>query len=240
MRSLAIETSGRIGSVALASGPRVLVAEQFPHGLRNAAGILPLIDRLAKQLDWRPRDIEAVLLSLGPGSFTGVRIAVTLAKTLAFATGARVVGVPSTSVLVRNAPSDTRHVIIVLDAKRGQVFTARFERVGKDWDEREPPHLDTLSAMLGRSPRPVCLLGEGIDYHRDELPPSGDVIVTAADHWRARAEAVVEVAQPRLQAGTFDDPLTLAPIYIRLAEAEEKRLASGRATTDRGELPRRG
>lgn len=229
MRCLAIETSGRVGSVALADGPQVLAAEQFPHGLRNAAGVLPLIDRLCREWGWGPRDVAAVLLSLGPGSFTGLRIAVTLAKTLAFATGAKVVGVPSTSVLVRNAPPEARHAIIVLDAKRGQIFTARFERTDDDWTEREPPHLDTLPAMIERSPQPVYLLGEGIDPHRGLVPDRSGVIVTPADRWRARAEAVVEVAQPRLLRGQFDDPLTLAPIYIRLAEAEEKRLSAAAA-----------
>jgi tRNA threonylcarbamoyladenosine biosynthesis protein TsaB len=229
MRLLAVETSGRTGSVALAEGARVLCSEQFPHGLRNAAGILPLIDRLTKCVGWAPRDLDAVLLSLGPGSFTGLRIAVTLAKTLAHATGARLLGVPSTDVLVRNAPKEARHVIIVLDAKRGQVFTARFERVGDQWVEREPPHLDTLETVLARAPRPVHLLGEGIDYHRSSIPDSPDVIVTAPALWRAQAEELVAAAQDRLSRGLFDDPLSLTPIYIRLAEAEERRLALGGA-----------
>lgn len=232
MRLLAIETSGRTGSVALAEDAEVLLAEQFPHGLRNAAGILPLIDRLTRRAGWTPRDLDAVLLSLGPGSFTGLRIAVTLAKTLSFATGAKLVGVPSTDVLVRNAPREARHVIIVLDAKRGQVFTARHERVGATWVEREPPHLDTLHAMLARSPRPVHLVGEGIDYHRQSIPDTPDVIVTAPELWQARAEEVVAAAQDRLLRGLFDDPLTMTPIYIRLAEAEEKRLASAAANVE--------
>ena len=174
-----------------------------------------------------------MLLSLGPGSFTGLRIAVTLAKTLAFASGAKLVGVPSTDVLVRNAPDEARHVIIVLDAKRGQVFTARFERVGDEWVEREPPHLDTLDAMLARSPSPVHLIGEGIEYHRQSIPDAPDVIVTAPELWRAKAEEVVAAAQDRLSRGLFDDPFSVVPIYIRLAEAEEKRLAVAAAQPER-------
>src|SRR5690606_23442817 len=128
---------------------------QFPHGLRHAAEMVPLLDGLCRNRDWSPRDVEALLVSIGPGSFTGLRIAVTLAKTMALATGVKLVAVPSVEVLVRNAPPEARHVMVVLDAKRDQIFTARFERVGDEWIEREPAHLDRLDAMLARSPRPV-------------------------------------------------------------------------------------
>src|ERR1700721_177683 len=89
------------------------------------------------------------------------------------------------------APDDGRDVIIVLDAKRDQIFTAWFERDLHGWVEREPAHLDSLTAMLARSPRPVFLLGEGIPYHEKFLPKDDrGVIVTPADCWPARAEAV--------------------------------------------------
>src|SRR5688500_6189975 len=159
-RILAIETSGRVGSDALAREGRVLVEAQFPHGLKHAAEIVPSIDRLCREQGWGPGDIEHVYVSVGPGSFTGLRIGVTLAKTLAFARGVKVVAVPSVRVLVENAPSEALHVIIVLDAKRDQIFTARFERTGEGWVEREPAHVESLSAMLSRSPRPVHLIGE--------------------------------------------------------------------------------
>src|SRR5213592_2539035 len=94
-RALAIETSGKIGSIALADASRVLCEEQFEHGLQHAAKMIPMIDRLCAAQGWKPRDIEHVYVSIGPGSFTGLRIAVTAAKTLAFATGAKIVAVPT-------------------------------------------------------------------------------------------------------------------------------------------------
>lgn len=197
----------------------------FEHGLKNAARILPAIDELVRP-HGGPGAIDTVCVSVGPGSFTGLRIATTLAKTLAFATGCRVVAVPSLPVLARNAPDDARHVIVVLDAKRGQIFTARYERVDLQWVEREPARLDTLAAMLARAPRPVHLIGEGIDYHRAAIPLDADVIVTNSSSWRARAEVVSEIGLAMAAAGEFADPMRLAPIYIRLPEAEEKRLVA--------------
>jgi tRNA threonylcarbamoyladenosine biosynthesis protein TsaB len=73
-RALALETSGRSGSVAVVEAGRVLREEQFSHGLQHAAGIVPIIDRLCSEVGWAPRDLEEVYVSAGPGSFTGLRL----------------------------------------------------------------------------------------------------------------------------------------------------------------------
>ncbi len=221
IRSLALETSGRVGSVALMEDGKLLAAEYFPHGLQHAARILVVIDSLCTRLGWKPGDLHEIYVSIGPGSFTGLRIGVTLAKTLALATGVKIVAVPSALVLVRNAPPEARHVIVVLDAKRGQIFTGRFERTDEGWAEREAAHLDTLIAMLERSPRPVYLIGEGLPYHETSINDPG-VLRTDKEVWRARAEMVAEVGWAMARRGEFADPLRLIPFYVRLPEAEEK------------------
>jgi len=221
LRALALETSGRIGSVALVEEGRVISEEQFPHGLQHAAKIQSTIQSLCAAASWKPADFGELYVSIGPGSFTGLRISVTLAKTLAFVTGAKIVAVPTVRVLAHNAPAEARHVIIVLDAKRGQIFTARFERGDGGWIEREPAHLDTLTAMLTRSPRPVHLLGEGLPYH-DKGIDDPLILRTPPESWRARAAVVAECGWAMARAGRFADPLRLTPLYVRLPEAEEK------------------
>lgn len=129
MYALAIETSGRTGSVAIVRDGIVLAEPTFEHGLKNAAAILPMIDRLCREQGIGPADIKELYLSIGPGSFTGLRIGVTLAKTMALTTRVKIVAVPTVEVLAHNAPADARHVIIVLDAKRDQIFTASFDRI---------------------------------------------------------------------------------------------------------------
>lgn len=223
-RALAIETSGRVGSVAIVDGETVVAEEQFPHGLKHAAQIVSVIDRLCTVRSWKPRDLEHLYLSIGPGSFTGLRIGVTLAKTLAMATGVRLVAVPTVRVLAENAPAEAQHVIIVLDAKRDQIFTARFQRADNGWHEREPAHLDTLSAMIALAPRPVYLLGEGTPYHAKFIPDDPSVHVTPESSWTARASAVAKLGLAMAARGEFSDPLTLSPLYIRKPEAEEKRV----------------
>jgi tRNA threonylcarbamoyladenosine biosynthesis protein TsaB len=235
MRALALETSGRVGSVAAVIDGAVVTEEEFAHGLQNAAQILPIIDRLTRAQSWTPRDVDELYVSVGPGSFTGLRIAVTLAKTLAMATGVKLVAVPTVRVLAQNAPDDAKHVIIVLDAKREQIFTARFERVPGEWVEREPAKLDSLTTMLERSPRPVHLLGEGVPYHEKFIPRhDAGLIVVPPEAARARASVVATIGHAMARRGEFVEAQRLTPIYIRRPEAEEKWEAASGPLSPRG------
>ncbi len=220
---LAIETSGRQGSVALTAGSAVLAEESFSHGLKHAAGLLPLIDRMTRNAGLTPPSLGHLYVSHGPGSFTGLRIGITLAKTLAFVTGAKIVAVPTLRVLAMNAPADAQHVLVVLDAKRDQIFTARYECSGAEWIEREPAHLDSLSDALARSPRPVHLIGEGIPFHQQFLPADRTgICITAESCWVAHAATVAKVGIEMAGRELFVDVDTFAPLYVRKPEAEEK------------------
>ncbi|HEY7117542.1 MAG TPA: tRNA (adenosine(37)-N6)-threonylcarbamoyltransferase complex dimerization subunit type 1 TsaB [Tepidisphaeraceae bacterium] len=221
-KAIALETSGRAGSVALYDAGHVVVEEEFPHGLKHAAALISILDRLTRSAGWSPHEIKEVYVSAGPGSFTGLRVGITVAKTLALSIGAKLVAVPTTDVLARNAPEDWLNSIIVLDAKRGQIFTARFANEAGRFVRVEAPHLGTLAEMLARSPRPVHLIGEGIPYHRAAIPHDPGVIVTSEESWRAKASVVAQVGWPLARNGNFTDPDRLTPIYIRRPEAEEK------------------
>ena len=234
MFSLALETSGRIGSVAIAKDGEVIAERSYPHGLQHASALVPLIDQLCQEHALTPADLEEIYVSIGPGSFTGLRVGVTLAKSLAFATGARLVAVPSVHVLAENAPADAKCVAIVLDAKRGQIFTATYERTaGSTWTEREPARLDRLATVLERATRPLHLLGDGIPFHRGSIPIDDQIIVTDESTWHATARVVSKLGSAMAARGDFANVFTIKPTYVRLPEAEEKRLiAEGRLNAD--------
>ena len=222
-RALAVETSGRIGSVALVDNGQVVAVDEFPHGLQHAAHIITRIQTLCDQVSWKPADFEEIYVSIGPGSFTGLRIGVTLAKTLAFAIGAKVVAVPAARGLAENAPSEATELLIVLDAKRDQIFTARFARTSPQnrWQEVEPPRLDDLAGALRRASRPVWLLGDGIPQHRKFIPADQQIHETTESSWRPRAEVIAALGFELARRGDFTDPKQLVPLYIRKPEAEE-------------------
>lgn len=234
MFALSLETSGRLGSVALFRDGALLDERTYPHGLQHAAAVVPMIDDLCRVHAITPKEIERIHVSIGPGSFTGLRVGVTLAKTLAFSTGAKIVAVPSVEVLIENLPPDAANGIVVLDAKRGQIFTGRFTRdAGNQWTCDEPAHLDTLAKMLERSPRPVHLIGEGVPYHRGAIPDEAGIVISDESLWQPRAAVVGRLGAIRAGRGEFTDAFRLVPTYVRLAEAEEKRLiAAGQLNAD--------
>jgi tRNA A37 threonylcarbamoyladenosine modification protein TsaB len=126
-------------------------------------------------------------------------------------------------VLARNAPPGWENAVIVLDAKRDQVFTARFVNRDGQPVEAEPAHLDTLAAMLERSPRPVHLIGDGLPFHERFIPASrAGITLTPPDFWQARASAVAEIGARLAREGQFVSPDLLTPLYVRKPEAEER------------------
>lgn len=140
---LAVETSSRAGSVAIARGSNLLDQRAFSAPLRHSAEIFPAITTLLDRLGLGPDDIDQIYISIGPGSFTGLRIAVTIAKTMALANSVRIVTVDSLDAIAANVtdvapgasigenrfvPSGGERLATVLDAKRGQFFAAVYER----------------------------------------------------------------------------------------------------------------
>jgi len=239
VRILAIETSGRQGSIALALGPTLLEEFVLPVAAKHATGLLPAVDQLFRKYQWAPAQLDQVYVSTGPGSFTGLRIAIAVAKSLAMATGCRLVAVPTLDVVAQNAPAGTNELVVLLDAKRSQVFAARYRRT-QDLAPRQfirtagPALADPASFVRaaleeatagGDVPAKVVVLGEGVAYHRAALRSGVD-----ADHelvecdppvWPGRAAAVHALGWERAQAGAFTPAQELLPVYIRLAEAEE-------------------
>ena len=137
---LAVETSGRLGSVALAHGDKLLAESHFSGQMRHSAEIFPAITDLLCKFNKKPDQIEQVYISLGPGSFTGLRIAVTIAKTIALANQAKIVAVDTldciaANVLSKSDESDrsdwSDRLAVILDAKRSQFFIAVYESVSQ-------------------------------------------------------------------------------------------------------------
>ncbi len=222
-RIVAIETSSRRGSVAIGCGGDLIATAEFSADQRHAAELLPAIDRLCRSAGWPPASIEQVYVSIGPGSFTGLRVAVTTARHLSLAVGARLVGVESLAVIADNArlaatPPD--RLAVILDAKRKQVFAASFERRRGEYAAVEAPALVEPAAWLTGLPRPLAVTGEGIGYHQAAVDAAG-VEVLEESLRLPRAESVHQLGWRLACAGRFAARDALVPLYIRRPEAEE-------------------
>ena len=150
---LAIETSSRVGSVALAFGPELVAESRFSAPLKHSAEIFPAIRDLLARADRTASQVEHVYISVGPGSFSGLRIATTLAKMMSMANGARVVSVDTLDVVAANVADLTgtgngpnpnpqaegngcERLAAILDAKRGHFFVAVYERQAMIYDAK--------------------------------------------------------------------------------------------------------
>jgi tRNA threonylcarbamoyladenosine biosynthesis protein TsaB len=215
MRILAIETATAQGSVALLEDdrPAAQVAEAVPQ--RHLEWLAPAIDRLLRTVAWRPADVEAVAVSRGPGGFTGLRIGVATALAWARALEIPLAAVSTLEALA--AGTAARGLVCpVLDARRGEVAGALFERDGATarlLDDRVAP-VDALLAALPAG-RPVLFVGDAVARHADVLARHPQATFAPPDQWAPRAAAVGAVAWRRLRRGERDDLYHVTPVYAR-------------------------
>src|SRR4051794_1055161 len=152
---LALDTSTNRAAVALASDgspPRVAPADP---DRRHGRGLIPAISALLKAEGLTARDLGAIAVGLGPGSYTGLRIGLTAAKCLAFAASKPLVGLDSLEAIARNAPGDALRVAVAADAQRGDAYVAEFarDREGAPLLRRRPTRIEPLGpCSLGREP----------------------------------------------------------------------------------------
>ena len=223
-RILVLETSSRQGSAALAAESGIVASAQLPGMMRHAGELLPAVEAMLRQHGWPADSITDVFLSIGPGSFTGLRVGVTIARTLAWSVGAQIVAVPTVDSLALNAfQADPvpRHLAVILDAKQSRVFAAAFELSQGACRKVIDAHMAEPGEVLGRCPRPLAVLGEGVPHHRQAVESSGATVLPEALWW-PRADHLYAVGRQMAEAGQYTPAGDLLPLYIRRPEAEEK------------------
>ena len=224
---IVIETTSRLGQVALADvDGKVLRSAEFPQGPRHPPGLAVEAKRVCDAAGFSPRELAGVAVSIGPGGFTGTRVGVTFAKTLAYAAGLQCVAVPTAAVVARNAPAEATVAAAVVDARRGSIWSQIFRRDGDGWAAEGEGVLSTPAKLLARLPRPAWVVGEGVDYHADSLAADGVTRLGGEPSW-PRVGAVAGLAMDAVRRGEVTTAAAMSVLYVRRPEAEEKRLAAG-------------
>jgi tRNA threonylcarbamoyladenosine biosynthesis protein TsaB len=225
VRVLALETSGRLGSIALlraeGGAATVLDERKLPPDQRAARSLLPCIEQALREQSWRPSDLELICVTVGPGSFTGLRIGVVAAKTLAYATGAKLVGVHTLAAMAENAPGTERRLWTVLDAQRQELFVATFDSKRAIVEQATPStEIVGVEAWLARLQSGDAVSGPPLAKCRDRVP-AGVVVVDEA-LWLPSAAATGRLGIRMYARGASVAPLELVPDYYRKSAAEEK------------------
>ena len=235
---LAIETSGRRAAVALGrasdeAGPAVReVARSRRHNLE----LMPTVAALCQERGVTAAELSAVVVSLGPGSFTGLRVGVAAAQMLGLTTSCELVGVPTIEALACNIPERLRAepVAACLSSKRGWTYAAVYAD-GAVLRPAEGVAFDALLAEAGEGdeagPRPTALLGERLreQLEKHAAVDASSVECLEGEHAEVRAEHVFTLGLAKWQRGETEEPDRLRPIYGR--EPEAVRLWRQRADT---------
>ncbi len=222
MKILALETTERIGSVAISEQGNLLVEVRLPDDLRSAQSLAPAIQQTLEQVGWTAQDVELVAVTSGPGSFTGLRIGIATAKMFAYAVGAEVLGVDAHETLALACPANVSKLAAVIDAQRGQVVARNFERNGSGelvpCSESELLDVDDWLKSLSPGTR---VTGPILRRLADRLPESVEPL--DPEVWTPTAARVAQLADRQYSAGRRGDLWKLAPVYSRPSAAEEKR-----------------
>ena len=210
---LVIDTATRQGVVGLADGAgKLLAAEAWTTGHRHGEELLTHLDNALARLEAVPRQIKWIAVGIGPGSFTGLRIGLATAKTLAYGLGVPLVGIPTTHALALAADAPGREVVVALPAGAHDRYVTHLEASANHVDELAPASLVvSLEAEIGAS-EAVPLVA--VDLAEPEVPESAVELGLRA--LNGLAAALARLAAAAFAAGRTDAAAELVPAYVAL------------------------
>jgi tRNA threonylcarbamoyladenosine biosynthesis protein TsaB len=217
---LILETSGRVGWVAVAEGALLRAAHRLDEARRHARDLAPRVADLLAAQGWRPRDLDAVLVSLGPGSYTGLRVGLASAKTLAYATGCILLGLETFAAVALQAPREAQRVDVLADAQQDKVYVQPFARNPNGWQAQDPLTIRPVTSWLAEREGTAWVSGPGARLVEGRLPEGTRLVEPGGRE--PQPESLLRLGLVRFQAGERDDPFTLEPLYLRPSAAEEQ------------------
>jgi tRNA threonylcarbamoyladenosine biosynthesis protein TsaB len=225
-RLLAIDTAGSTAGIAVSVAGELRSEITEASVSRHAQRLFRMIERALEGAEVRREELTVVAVTWGPGSFTGLRVGVAVAKGIAFALGLPAVGVSTLEALAGAHLPFPGVVAPVLDARKNQVYAAA-------WDGREGGLLlpegawnpEEFARRLAGFARPCLLTGSGLGpYAGAFAAPLGErLLAVPPERWAISPGQVAVIADRKAAAGQTEDPARLLPVYHRLSEAEEKK-----------------
>lgn len=223
MLILAFESSAKAASAALVKDGRLLSQYSQCSGLTHSRTLLPMGEDMLKNAELKLSDVDLIAVAHGPGSFTGIRIGVSMVKGLAWAAEKACVGVSTLEALAWHGVAAGGYVCPVMDARRNQVYNAIFKiedgrpvRVTED----RPIALSELAEEIRALDAPMFLVGDGAELTEKFLKERNLPCVVAPENLRWQSAWGVAMAAMDKEPGNAD---SLLPVYLRLSQAERER-----------------
>lgn len=227
MKVLAIDTSSYVLGIAVADGTEVK-GEVITNLKKNhSVRVMPVIESLLKECGIKPKELNRIVVAKGPGSYTGVRIGVTIAKTLAWTLGIELSGVSSLEALAANGRNYPGLICPLFDARRTQVYTGLYKFKGEQLTNAEPDQILLLSdwlKVLEKYNEPILFLGNDLPLHREAIQEAlkEKAVFSSPSLYNPRPGELAFLGIEK----EAEDIHSFVPNYIRLAEAEANWLAS--------------
>jgi tRNA threonylcarbamoyladenosine biosynthesis protein TsaB len=217
---LAVDTSTAQMGLAVYDGPREQVIGEYAwrsrqrHTVELAPAVFELLTRCGLTMD----DVRALAVALGPGSFTSLRVGLSLVKGFALARGLPLIGIPTLEILAAAQPLSRLPLLVAIQAGRGRLAAGWYKRSKGSWQAKGPARVVTVKALADEVKSPVIVCAELTAEERQVLAGNPEIQIASPAHSVRRPAILAEQAWTRWQAGDVDDRATLAPIYLHIAE----------------------
>ncbi|MFH0810704.1 MAG: tRNA (adenosine(37)-N6)-threonylcarbamoyltransferase complex dimerization subunit type 1 TsaB [Pseudomonadota bacterium] len=223
MKILAIDTSSPAGSVALAEDGRLIAELLLNVDYTHSRRLMRDVDLLLRAVNLELKDLDGFALTLGPGSFTGLRIGVATIKGRAMVADKPVAGVLTLDALAQNLFAPAGEAWALIDARKAEVFAARYLSEPGGMARVGEPLLLAPEELAARVPGAAVVLGSGVPICEDALRRIHPDLLVAPRHlWHIRGAAVCELGRRELESGHTEDLAGFGPVYLRPSETEFK------------------
>lgn len=214
-----IETSGRVGQIALARDGALLARARLDESRRHARDLAAAVQARFQAEKLVPADCTGVIVGLGPGSYTGLRVGLASAKAFAYALNCPLVAVPTFRAIVAGLPAAVTEVEIIADGLQGVVYAERFRRGNDGWESLLPLALMPVAEWAARLRGGDCVTGPGLGVHAAAVPPGVEQL---AEEFRLPTLAGLLQAAAGTRPCTREELFNIEPLYLRGSSAEEK------------------
>lgn len=223
---LAIETSSIIGGVALCDGEDLIQEIKFHKGMVHAKKLIPAIEKILKKSGLKIKEIDCIAISIGPGSYTGLRVGLACAKSISYSTGIRLVAVNSLDILACNPSTEEEILVPIIDARWEQIYTAFYKNdanILKRERLTEPiaVSIDDLKRRLSGFDR-VFLFGDALNRYSSQLRGDG-VKFGGEKYWYPKPRFCALLGLEKFRQSDFADVFQIIPLYLRPTEAEVRK-----------------
>lgn len=217
MKILAFDTSTKFLSIACLEDAEVKTSFHEDAGIRHSELLVPTIKEILEKQGWKLTDIDLVCVGLGPGSFTGLRIAIATVKGLAAVLGNKVVGVPTMDAIAANIPSEKKRVAPFLDARKEKVYTCIYDNSGAELQRLSEYLLTTVDDLLAGLKEEVLFVGDAVEKYKEKLDGCSNAKYALDVDWYPRATEIGRLGYVKSLTGT-DDPDAIDPLYLHAKE----------------------